>query len=257
MTPDQLGSLLDGTGEPALWFLDELVTCTGKVLARGGNARLVFVGRSLDSMFDLLSGAVPDRVARLPFSFVHRERVLSPAQVRRAREVLTELGLTPAALARQAVTFVDVVAGGRTFTELFSLLDEWIDEAREPWAVIRRQLRFVGVTREGKTSPNTWRWHQHAEWTARLPARSVVNVSLPGPVWSYFGDHQTKLTRSFRPVHWLAEDDGPHRDERTRQALAEAVALVAHGRSKEGRLAIARATEGEPARQESWLRTLL
>lgn len=257
VTPDQLGSLLDGTGEPDLWFLDELVACAGKVLGRGGNGRLVFVGRSLDSMFDLLSGALPERVARLPFSFARREPELTPAQAGRAREVLTELGLTPAALARQAVTFVDVVAHGSTFTELFTLLDDWIDEAREPWAVIRRQLRFVGVTSMKKSSPHTWRWHQHADWTARLPARSVVNVSLPRPVLVHFADSQTKLTRSFQPARWLAEDDGPNRDERTRQALAEAVALVAYGRSEEGRRALARATEGEPARQESWLRTLI
>ncbi|MDQ7904166.1 hypothetical protein RB614_06470 [Phytohabitans sp. ZYX-F-186] len=58
VTPDQLGSLLRGTSPPDLWFLDDLVACTGKVLARSGNGDLVFVGRSLDSMFDLLGGAL-------------------------------------------------------------------------------------------------------------------------------------------------------------------------------------------------------
>jgi hypothetical protein len=149
------------------------------------------------------------------------------------------------------------VARGSTFGDLFDLLDRWIDETREPWTVVRRQLRFVGVTWQKKTSPNTWRWQQHAEWTSRLPARAVVNVSLPYPVWTYFGDHQTKLTRSFRPADWLAEDAGPNRDERTRQALAEAVALVRYGRSKGGRRAIARATEDEPAWRETWLRSLV
>jgi hypothetical protein len=37
VTPDQLGSLLAGTTEPDLRFLDALVECTGKVLARSGN----------------------------------------------------------------------------------------------------------------------------------------------------------------------------------------------------------------------------
>jgi hypothetical protein len=171
--------------------------------------------------------------------------------------MLTSLGLSPAALARRPVAFVDVVAGGSTFTELFTLLDDWIDEAREPWDVIRRHLRFVGVTIQEKTSPKTWRWQQHAEWTSRLPARSVVNVSLHYWVWTYFGDSQTKLTRQFRPANWLAEDDGPNRDERTRAALAEAVALVRYGRSREGRRAIVRATGGEPARGEPWLRRLV
>ena len=33
VTPDQLGSLLAGTSDPDLWFLDDLVECAGKVLA--------------------------------------------------------------------------------------------------------------------------------------------------------------------------------------------------------------------------------
>src|SRR3954464_11188002 len=73
VTPDQLGSLLDGVAPPDLWFLDDLVACAGKVLARSGNGDLVFVGRSLDSMFDLLggvlAGSVGRRLYRLPLSF--------------------------------------------------------------------------------------------------------------------------------------------------------------------------------------------
>lgn len=208
MTSDQLGTLLDDVSQPELWFLDELVACAGKVLARGGNGRLVFVGRSLDSMFDLLSGALRDRVVRPPVAFDRRSS-LTPGQVARAREVCAVAGVTPESLARRPVSFVDVVSTGSTFGELFKLLDMWIDETREPWDVVRGQLRFVGVTMRGKTSPNTWRWHQHADWTARLPGRAVVNVSLPLAEWRYFADFQTKLTRSFRPADWLAENDGP------------------------------------------------
>jgi hypothetical protein len=62
----------------------------------------------------------------------------------------------------------------------------------------------------------------------------VVNVSLQSWVWSYFGDHQVKVTRSLRPDRWAAEAEGPGRDERTRQALAEPAALVAYGRSPAG-----------------------
>jgi hypothetical protein len=124
--------------------------------------------------------------------------------------------------------------------------------------VIRRKLRFAGVTIQRPTSPNTERWQQqHAAWTRRLPARSVLNVSLRDDVWSYFGDHQVKLTRSFRPERWLAEAEGPRRDDRTRQALAEAAALVTHGRSRSGRQAVARAISGEPTLAEPWLRTLV
>ncbi|GAA4710839.1 hypothetical protein Prum_091490 [Phytohabitans rumicis] len=274
MTPAQLGSLLADTVRPDLWFLDDLVGCAGKVLARSDDGDLFFVGRSLDSMFDLLSGALADDVSgpqtfRLPFSFQRpavrvgswrwRRRPLTGGEQLTARRVLGELGLAPSLLARRdrPATFVDVVDAGSTFGELLGVLAAWIEQERETWPVIRRKLRFVGVTSRRKTSPNTFRWQQHADWTDRLPARSVVNVSLDSTVWSYLGNTQTKLTRSYRPERWLAEADGPDRDEKTRQALAEAVAIVAHGRSTAGRRALARSIDGEPALSQAWLRSIV
>jgi hypothetical protein len=100
-------------------------------------------------------------------------------------------------------------------------------------------------------------WQQHAAWTRRLPSRAVVNVSLDAWAWSYFGDQQVKLRRSYRPERWLADADGPDRDKRGRHALAEAVALVAYGRSRPGRQALARAIGCEPALVQPWLRTLV
>jgi hypothetical protein len=82
-------------------------------------------------------------------------------------------------------------------------------------------------------------------------------MSLDQFAWSHFADFQVKLHRSFRPKHWVAEVDPPDRDEKTRQALAEAVALVAYGRSPEGRRALARAMDGEPALSKPWLRFLV
>jgi hypothetical protein len=272
VAPDELGSLVAGTSTPDLWFLADLLVCAGKVLARSGDGDLVFVGRSLDSMFDLLSGALVSyggrALWRLPLSFQRtavgtgrrwQRRALTSVERARAREILAGVQVTPHGLARRRrpVTFVDVVDGGDTFTDLFALLRTWIDEEREPWPVIRRKLRFVGVTVRRKTSPNTYRWQQEATWTRQLPAHAVLNVSLDGTVWSYFGDYQTQLTRSFRPDRWRAGPDGPGRDERTRQALAEAAALVAYGRSPTGRQALARAIDGEPALAQPWLRTLV
>jgi hypothetical protein len=224
-------------------------------------------------MFDLLGGALANcrderPLRRLPLSFQRagvgswrrwRRRPLSPAEQAQARRILAGAGVTPRGLARRQrpVTFVDVVHRGSTFTEMFDLLRTWIDDEREPWPVIRRKLRFVGVTSRRKTSPNTYRWQQQAAWTRQLPGRAVTNVSLHPDVWSYFGDHQTKLTRSFRPEHWLDEAHGPGRDERTRQALAEAAALVTYGRSPLGRDALARAIGREPTLAQPWLRSLV
>ena len=274
VAPDRLGSMLPEGGEVDLWFLPDLLEAAGKVLARSGGGDLVFVGRSLDSMHDLLGAALgragaAQAVLRLPFSF-RRDRVrttsgrwvlpdLTPAQRAVARCVLTDVGVTPESLGRrrQPCTFVDVVHVGATFTELFGLLREWVDESRGAWPVIRRKLRFVGVTRRGPTTPHAFRWQQEASWTRTLPAASVVNVSLDPSVWSYFGDDQAKLTDSFSPPHWLAPGSIPARNESTRRALAEAVAVVAHGRSSRGRRAIAHAARHEPTLSEPWLRTLV
>ncbi|HEX6681623.1 MAG TPA: hypothetical protein VF062_02460 [Candidatus Limnocylindrales bacterium] len=273
ITPDHLGTLLDGVDRPDLWFAGDLLECAGKVLARSGDGDLFFVGRSLDSMFDVLGGALAgtswsSRLHRLPVSFAipgrlvhgrwHPDRI-SHAQHEQAKRNLGALGLSPRALARRdrPVTFVDVVHSGSTFTKLFSLLRDWVEIEREPWSVIRRKVRFVGVTSRTKTSPHTHRWQQHAAWTRELPARSVLNVSLDRFVWSYLGDRQIKLTRTFRPQAWLADADGPGHGERTRQALAEAVALVEHGRTAGVRKALALAMSTDPSIAQAWLRTLI
>lgn len=265
--------LPEGAQHAEPWFLDALVECAGRVLARSGGGDLVFVGRSLDSMFDLLGGALAEvgaeqRVLRLPLSFQRgapspsgRRWVvpeLTPRQLVAARELLASVGASPALLARagRPVTFVDVVSSGSTFTDLFGVLREWVEDAGAPWRTVRRRLRFVGVTRRGTTSPNAFRWQEEAPWTRELSGASVLNVSLDPEVWSWFGNWQDKLTRSYRPDRWTGAGEDPERGERTRQALAEAVALVSYGRSREGRRRIARAVAGEPALSQPWLRSL-
>jgi hypothetical protein len=256
---------LEGCAEPDLWFLDEMAACAAKVLARSGNGRLLFVGRSAGSIFDLLSGALADtawrdRPHRIPFSFRGDTDDLTPYEIRQARNIFAAAGLSPDQLARapHPATFVDLVYAGHTFTNLYRLRRDWVDEQRQPWNVVRSRIRFVGITGRTKTSPNTWRWHQHADWTRHLPARSIVNISIDRFVWHYLGDHQTKLTRSFHPRMWTQPDgDGPLHDDKTRQALAEAVALVEYGRTAQARRTLARIATSEPAMAEAWLRTLI
>jgi hypothetical protein len=214
-------------------------------------------------MFDLLGGVLDEtpwrtRLHRLPIS-LSRIGPMHPGHLRRLRLMLTELGLHPRCLARRRrpATFVDVVSAGSTYTMLYSLLRGWIEQEREPWAVIRRKLRFIGVTPRKRTSPKTYRWKQSEPWTRELPARSVLSVSVDWPVWAHLADHQVKLTRSFRPDDWLADAEGPARGERAAQALAEAVALVEHGRKPGTRKALAAAMATEPAIAEPWLRSLI
>jgi hypothetical protein len=59
------------------------------------------------------------------------------------------------------------------------------------------------------TSPNTWRWQQHADWTADLPACAIRSISLDTGVFSYFADRQVKLTPSFARWSWSDTKSDP------------------------------------------------
>lgn len=264
--PDHLGSLLDGLPEPDLWFLDELAVTAAKVLARSEDGGLYFVGRSADSVFDLLGGALPepDRLHLVPLStglvehpFLGR---LHPAEVGQLRANLAAHGLAPATLARgsRPVTFVDAVSSGRTFQQLAGILRDWADDERADWPAVRRRIRIVGLTWRRHTSPNTPRWQQRAEWVRELPTGTIRNVSVDPAVLSYLANNQPKLTRSFSRDRWADEGvRSPGRDERTRAALAEAVAIVEAGRTPAVRERFVRVLTREPAIAEPWLRDLV
>jgi len=259
---DRVGSLLEGVDEPDLWFADELLACAAKVLARCADGDLHFVGRSVDSLYDLLSGALAGtswagRLRPLPFSTGYEPP--GEPEVRQLRANLAAEGLAPELLARRRrpVVLVDLVYGGRTFDALFSHLRRWIAEERAQWDVIRLKLRFLGLTERTHTSPNTWRWQQHAPWTTELPASAVANVSLDWDLWRHLGNEQAKVTRSFRPSSWLDTSvAAPPRDTEARHALAEALALVEWGRRRETRAALVRLLAAEPGFAEPWLRSL-
>lgn len=261
--PDQLGSLLHALPKPKLWFLDELTDCAAKVVARSGGGDMYFVGRSGDSVFDLLSGAAAettwrDRLHQLPLSLAWDSTPLSPEEVTTLRTHLSAAGIAPAALARarRPVAFVDLVYAGRTFRRLYQAIRHWVDDDREAWSVVRTKLRFVGITERTRTSPKTWRWQQHAVWTSEIPARAVVNVSVSGSLWDYLGNVQDKLTSPFPRRHWTTASR-PQHDDRTRAALREAVALVEQGRSRETKDALVRVLVREPAMAQRWLRGLV
>jgi hypothetical protein len=260
---DRLGGLLCDRPDHEFPYPDELIGCAAKVVARSGDGDLYFVGRSADSVHDLLSGALArtphrDRLHLLPFSY-RLDGPLRTAEVRQLRANLEALGITPHGLARRErpIVFTDLVYGGATFTHLYGLLRDWISDERETWDVIRLKLRFLGITARRKTSPNTWRWWQNASWTGSLPRRAVTSVSVEPWLWSYLGNEQHKLTPSFRRTLWADEAvAAPRRDDATLIALAQAVALVELGRSRRLRDDLARRIAAEPAFTQSWLRSL-
>ncbi|MDJ0344560.1 hypothetical protein QMK19_15395 [Streptomyces sp. H10-C2] len=253
--PDRLGALTEGADPAKPWYLPSLTDCAAKVLARSGGADLCFVGRSLDSMYDLLTGAFEGsswdgELLRLPVSCTS-DRGWTPAMTGRFREHLASVGLDPYALARRKrpVALVDVVFRGNTFDTLHRALAAWIEESREPWPVIRRKLRYVGVTQRGRTSPHHWRWQQDASrpWVRTLPAGNVVNVSLDYGTWTWFGDHQPKVHSSFPAIRWFDENAAePWHHPSLPAALSESLALVGAGRTRAVRDGLVRTLAREP-----------
>ncbi|XKK38060.1 hypothetical protein HFP72_26105 [Nocardiopsis sp. ARC36] len=246
-------------------YVAELIECAAKIVARSADGDLYFVGRSPDSLYDLLGGIYAGsddagRLHQLPLSLYGYEgRGLDPREREQLRVNLADAGLSPERLAgrKRPVVFVDLVNEGTTFENLHYQLRDWIDDERAAWNVIRTKVRYLGVTPRDKTSPNTWRWQQNADWVGELPARAVRNVSAPPWLWRYLANSQPKTAHSFRRNRWADPSvTKPRHDEEARAALTSAVVLHRHGLTPEARERFRRVLAGEPGFREPWLRAL-
>ena len=265
-----LGSLVRGEKAEAYDdFLSQLLSCCSRVLAFADDSDLVFVGRSPESIFDHLSGLLLDtswfdRLGLLQFSM----RWQNEAEINRRypnaiiamRDYLRHLQLDPPALITRArpVSFIDLVASGDTFSRLISVLHNWSKESSIEWNAVRRKLRLIGITERTKTSPKTWRWHQHAEWTTVLQRGSIKNVSIPKDLWGYLGDYQFKVTRSFTPSRWARPDSArPTYTDQQLKALRLAYDLFEYGMTTERREELATYMTKEPSMKLRWFRGLV
>ncbi len=264
---EQLGRLVEGV-EAASYpeLIDDLRDCCGRVAALSADCDMVFIGRSPESIFDYLSGLLLDTswVTRLGLVNLSlrwsTEKAVSLEERRVVREHLTEVNLAPDSIAsrERAVAFVDLVSSGETFGNLAALLSAWAGESGVDGNALRRRLRFVGITWRKHTSPNTWRWQQHAEWTRQFRPSAIKNASIEGRLWGYLGNYQTKVSPS--NPHWRWADEtmlSPTRQEEHLQALRLALRLFDMGRSDDERQRFAARLTQERAMQEAWFRSLV
>ncbi len=268
--PDSLGQLREGPTAPIYpEFLDNLLRLCARTMALASDADLVFVGRSPESLFDHLSGLLNDtswreRLHLLQFS-MRREAVTSvratyPGAESAMRSYFAKLALDPLSLLRRAhpVAFVDLVGSGSTFGHLVEFLWTWAKDVRADWDSVRGKLLLRGITPEEKTSPNTWRWQQHASWVPeRISLRSIKNVSAPWRLWDYLGNWQQKTTRSYHPARWGdPRVRRPSRESKSLEALRLANALHQLGRCRARREAFLSRLVGLVAMKETWYRRL-
>jgi hypothetical protein len=265
---EQLGRLVEGPPvalDP--WFLDAVRECCARVVAQAGDSRLVFVGRSPESLYDYLSGVLAgtsweERPVLLNVSM----RDQTAAQVEREyREAMgavqrqfRALGLSPAEIASspRPVALIDLLLEGWTFGNLVGLLAHWAAREGVDLAAVKRRMRLVGITRRYKNSPNTWRWYQRVPWVEGFARGSLCSVSISYELWNYLGDRQDKVARWNPPWAWGSEHLlEPPRDKWTLEALRFGLAL--HERGREERERFAAALAARPEMRNAWLRRLV
>ena len=262
---NQLGTLPDiELPETYPQFEEDLLTCSARVVAFAGDSDLVFLGRSPQLLFDLLSGLLMETSwsDRLRLLNIGLRRVEAPSdeQLRAIYPYFAEVGLEPHALARQErrTALVDVVATGDTLGALLTYLERWSDGELADWRAVAGKIRIVGLTLRQKTSPKTWRWQQHADWVKQLRPYEIRNVSVPPRLGTYLAAEAPKTNYSFTPAFWGDEEvTTPIRDNEAREALALAVRLFDLGRANETRRRFARALASEPTMKDSWFRSLI
>lgn len=267
-SPDELGSLIKPDFKLNDWFLSSVRYCASRILALSQNSRLVFVGRSLDSVHDYLSAILEDtnwnnRLSRLNISlygqsieYIQQKYIKS---FRSLKKYFEELEIDPISIKKNKIptSFVDVVSEGGTYEQIFKLLNNWSTELQNDSLVMNKKIRFIGITLRKKTSPNTWRWQQQTEWTKYLKSSNIKNISMDYCFWTHVANHQPKITKSFTPKMWETEIAKlPIHSEDVIKALNEAHCLYNVGKSKTEKSLFVKELLNKESMKLDWLRNL-
>jgi hypothetical protein len=209
---------------------DALLRCSASVLVAASGAELVFVGRSPENLFDLLSGALAetswyDRVHLLQLSLRNtppgtlRRRL--PGALARLWCYFDRLGLTPEQILNRnrPVAFVDLVFSGATFGALVKVLRHWTGGEPGRWAAVRERLRWVALVERDHYRWDPWT-ADDSPWTCQFPAHRVHTVSLASGIWRYLADDQPKTTASHTERCWGVPATGEPPSCETRLAAA-------------------------------------
>ncbi len=266
-----LGSLVEGERAASYpEFADDLLTCAVQCVAFSQNADLYFIGRSPESVFDLLSGLLLDTpwAARLQLVHFSMRSVTEdgirreiPGALQAIRAYLRLLDLSPEQLIarKQRIALIDLVASGETLGHLVRLLHSWTRELGLDWRAVKAKLCIVGITWEADPSPTTWRWSQHAEWVGLLNRQAIKTIAIPPRLWDYLGNRQEKVTESFHPWRWPGgELAAPNHNEHHLVALRLAVDMFDLGRTRACRERFVRLLSQGHGREmrAPWLRSL-
>lgn len=262
---EQLGRLVEGEETPSYaLYLDDLLECCARVTASCANHDLAFIGRSPEGIFDYLSGLLLDTTWARRLSLLNVSLRFLEGQGRKPRawrgflEHLDDMDLAPHTIAahERGVALVDLVASGSTLGELVELMLNAAREAGVDPAAVRRRLRIVGITGRTHTSPKTWRWHQHAEWTKAFRPSAIKNVSVEWRLWGFLGNNEEKVSARNPPWRWHEQPEVTRKGTQLR-ALRLARRVFDAGCSSEHRERFAARLAEAPEMKERWLRALV
>jgi hypothetical protein len=157
------------------------------VVAHSNNQRLVFLGRSPQSLFDYFSGTFAEtswspRIGLLNmsnrFESIETIRRRFPMAIPALKTHFSDHEVSPEDIASgsRGVCFCDLAAEGGTFEHLFTFLNGWAAETGIDSKSLAGHVSFIAITDRRKNSPNTWRWHQQADWVGahRIRAKDEV-----------------------------------------------------------------------------------
>lgn len=260
---EQLGRLLDGPPAPDYpEYLDDLVETGARVVEASGDGDLVFVGRSVEGLYDFFRGlfrgtAWAQRL--IHFNVSLRWRSTAEATARRAAFArhLEAVGLGPADIARRArsVALVDVVSDGITMGELIRLVLASARVGGVDANAVRRRLRVVAITWRGTPSPKAYRWWQRRDWTKALKPAAIRGVSADGRLWAFLGNNEDKVAAWNPPDRW----DVPREVSSPSQvsALRLARRVYEAGLTRAWRERFAARLAATPGMKEAWVRALV
>lgn len=267
---EQLGRLTEGElASVYAGFESHLRVASARIISAAGDADLCFVGRSPESLFDYLSGVLPDTSWQdrlllanisIRYASITDIRRDSPDALPALQDHLSQLGLLPTQLVarRRPVALIDLVSSGSTFRHLGALIMELANDAGADLPGVRRKLRFVGITWKTKNSPHTYRWHQHADWLNEFPRIKVKNVSISGEMWAFLGNMQEKVTPTNPPWRWSDQSIlSPPRDKSSLKALRRAASLFDLGNSPDERDRFSAELSRQHSMRYRWCRRLV
>ena len=213
---------------------DRLLRC-GANIVRAGDFDFVFVGRSLESLYDVFSGAlarttwydrlqllqmsvrkcesvdsIRDAIQKLNARFTRLKLPDADTRIDSITNYLRFCQLTPARILQRqrGVAFVDVVDKGTTFGTLLDLLKSCCDEATS-WKEVLKRLHWVAVLPDPTTTDApTWK-PSASPWTRHIRPTQITEVIMNADLWFYLADEQFKTTYSYPPILWGENTEPP------------------------------------------------